>query len=175
MADRTARFSNWFQIISNVAIIFGLGLVVYELDQSKKVANGQMIDAFASRSNDRFLAMMGEDPRGALARVALHPNDLEEKDAVTLDAFYSTIVNSWGILYFTSELLDVDRHWRAAVQAQAPMHFSSEPGRRWLQAWSAMAAERFGLTEVTELALAMVSEKSDDPMRATYELLLANE
>ena len=51
MADCTARFSNWFQIISNVAIIVGLALIVYELDQSKKVANGQMIDAAASRQN----------------------------------------------------------------------------------------------------------------------------
>ena len=38
MADSTARFSNWFQIVSNVAIIFGLGLVVYELNQSKQLA-----------------------------------------------------------------------------------------------------------------------------------------
>ena len=68
MADRTARFSNWFQIISNVAIIVGLALIVYELDQSKKVANGQMIDAAASRSNDLLLAMMGEDPRVQTSR-----------------------------------------------------------------------------------------------------------
>ena len=173
MADRTARFSNWFQIISNVAIIFGLGLVVYELDQSKKVANGQMIDAFASRSNDRFLAMMGEDPRGALARAALHPGDLEEKDVVTLDAFYMSIYAGWANLYFTSGLLDVDRRWRGGVQAQARMHFSTEPGRRWLQAVS--AEPQFGVSEITELALATVSEKSGNHTRAIYELLLAKD
>jgi hypothetical protein len=175
MADSTARFSNWFQIISNVAIIFGLALVVYELDQSKKVANGQMIDAHASRQNDQYLVMMGEDPRGALSRAALHPSDLEEKEAVTLDAFYSSIVNGWGVLYFTSGLLDVDRRWRVTVQAQARMYFTSEPGRRWLLAWAAAFAEPFGLTEVTELALATVSENSGNFPRFRYELLLANE
>jgi len=174
MADRTARFSNWFQIISNVAIIVGLALIVYELDQSKKVANGQMIDAAASRSNDLLLAMMGEDPRGALARAALHPGDLEEKDAVTLDAFYDSIVSGWSYLCFTSELLDVDRHWRGAVQLQARMFFSTEPGRRWLQALAA-GGSPFGLSEIYDLALATVSEKSDNHMRTTYELLLAKD
>ena len=39
MADRTTRFSNWFQLITNVTILFGLGLVVYELNQSKQLAS----------------------------------------------------------------------------------------------------------------------------------------
>ena len=173
MADRTARFNNWFQIVSNVAIILGLGLVVYELNQSKRVANGQMIDATASRMNDQYLAMMGEDPRDALVKAALHPGDLDEKDAVTLDAFYSSIVLGWGNLYYTSGLLDVERRWRDGVQTQARMYFSSEPGRRWLRAWAADPV--MGLTEIAELALAVVSEKPDNHMRATYELLLAKD
>jgi hypothetical protein len=173
MADRTARFSNWFQIISNVAIIVGIGLVIYELNQSKLVANGQMIDATASRMNDQYLAMMGEDPRDALAKAALHPDDLDEKDAVTLDAFYTSIILGWGNLYYTSGLLDVERRWRDGVQTQARMYFSSEPGRRWLQAWA--ADPPMGLTEIADLALTSVSENSDDPMRAAYELLLAKD
>ena len=173
MADRTARFSYWFQIISNVAIIVGLALVVYERNQSKLVANGQMIDATASRMNDQYLAMMGEDPRAALAKAALHPGDLDEKDAVTLDAFYTSIVLSWGNLHYTSGLLDVERRWRGGVQTQASIHFSSEPGRRCLQAWAADSP--MGQSELYDLALAAVSEKSDDPMRARYELLLAKD
>jgi hypothetical protein len=172
MADSTARFSNWFQIISNVAIIVGLGLVVYELNQSKVVANGQMVDAFASRSNDLLLTMMGEDPREALAKAALHPEDLDEKDAVTLDAFYSSIAGGWGNLYFTSRLLDVDRRWRGGAQLQARMYFSSKPGRRWLEAWADLPMVP---TEISEIALAAVSEKSDNYMRTTYKLLLVNE
>ena len=44
MTDRSARFQNWFQIISNIAIVFGLGLVVYELNQSKQLALVQFIN-----------------------------------------------------------------------------------------------------------------------------------
>jgi hypothetical protein len=53
MADSTARFSNWFQIISNVAIIFGLGLVVYELNQSKQLASAQFITDSMARETIR--------------------------------------------------------------------------------------------------------------------------
>ena len=88
MADSTARFSNWFQIISNVAIIFGLGLVVYELNQSKQLVSGQFIKEYNARETSIRLAMMGEDPREALAKAALHPVDLDERDVVALDAYY---------------------------------------------------------------------------------------
>ena len=91
MADRTARFSNWFQIISNVAIIFGLGLVVYELNQSKQLASAQFVIDDFERLTSIQIAIMGEDPREALAKAALHPADLNERDVVALDAYYLSV------------------------------------------------------------------------------------
>ncbi len=84
--DRSSRFQNWFQVISNIAIIFGLGLVVYELNQSRQFVHGQMMDQIASRQTNRMLVMMGENPQATLAKAALHPADLNERDVVTLDA-----------------------------------------------------------------------------------------
>ncbi len=55
--DRSSRFQNWFQIISNVAIIFGLGLVVYELNQSKQLASAQfIIDNIARQTSVQIAA-----------------------------------------------------------------------------------------------------------------------
>jgi len=59
MADSTARFSNWFQIISNVAIIVGLALIVYELNQSKQLAWAQWSQADIQRVTSIQIAMMG--------------------------------------------------------------------------------------------------------------------
>jgi hypothetical protein len=132
-----------------------------------------MIDAAASRVNDRYLAMMGEDPREALAKAAFHPGDLNEKDAVTLEAFYTSIAFGWANLYFTSGLLDVERRWRAGVPLEARQYFSSEPGRRWLRSYA--ADPPMGLTEIADLALAAVSEEPGNFPRSQYELLLANE
>jgi len=175
MADSTARFSNWFQIISNVAIIFGLGLVVYELNQSKQFVRAELANAHMARITDRNLAIMGEDPRDALAKAALRPSDLSERDAVTLNAFYSDVVNGWGILRFTSETIGADLAWRSVLRDDARIAFSSDPGRRWLNAWAEEDAELVGMAELSTLALEAVRDESVSWHRTKYELLLANE
>ena len=91
MADRTARFNNWFQIVSNIAIIVGLGLVVYELNQSKTLAHVQFVNDDFARLTDLQMALIGEDPREAFAKASLSPNDLTEQDVVALEALYQTV------------------------------------------------------------------------------------
>ena len=175
MSDRTPRFSNWFQIISNVAIIFGLGLVVYELNQSKQFVITQVSNEQMTRISGRQLAMMGEDPRGALAKAALHPGDLNEKDAVTLDALYTDVVNGWSVMRFIEETIGTEEGWRFAVPAEARLYFSSEPGRRWLNAWAEGITEGYDMAEFVQLAQEAVRDKSVNHFGFTYELLLANE
>jgi hypothetical protein len=175
MADRTARFSNWFQIISNVAIIVGLGLVIYELNQSKQFIHAQLGNEQMTRLSDRQLTMMGEDPRDALARAALDPSNLDEKDAVTLDALYTDVLNGWSILRFNSETIGADNGWRFVVANEARIYFSSDPGRRWLNAWAEEDAERTGMGKFATLALDAVRNEPVDFLRSKYELLMAKE
>ncbi len=70
MTDRSARFQHWFQLITNVAILFGLGLVVYELNQSKQFVWAQFSQENIQRLTSIQIAMMGVDPREALAKAA---------------------------------------------------------------------------------------------------------
>jgi hypothetical protein len=175
MADRTARFSNWFQIISNIAIIFGLGLVVYELNQSKQLAWAQSSQVNIQRMTSIQIAMMGEDPREALAKAALHPADLNERDVVALDAYYESIVTGWMGQRLHMRIAGIDAPWRASVALEAPRIFSSEPGRRWLRAWAAGMDDTLGLKDLAEIAEKAVQDDSGNFRRSQYELLLANE
>jgi hypothetical protein len=175
MADSTARFSNWFQIISNVAIIFGLGLVVYELNQSKQLASAQFyIDSVARETSIR-IAMMGEDPREALAKAALHPADLNERDVVTLDSYYESIVFGWFNYKQFAQRAGIDVPWRKNVAVSAQREFSSEPARRWLRAWAAGMDDTLGGMELAEIVEMAVQDDSGNFPRSQYELLLANE
>jgi hypothetical protein len=175
MPDSTARFSNWFQIISNVAIIFGLGLVVYELNQSKQLASAQFyIDSVARETSIR-LAMMGEDPREALAKAALHPADLNERDVVALDAYYESIVMGWFNVRLSSQRAGIDAPWQENVASSVQSQFSSEPARRWLRARLAGMGDSFGRTEIYEIAEKALQGDSFNFPRSQYELLLANE
>ncbi len=175
MADRTARFSNWFQIISNIAIVFGLGLVVYELNQSKQLASAQFTIDNMARETSIQLAMMSEDPREALAKAALHPADLNERDVVALDAYYQSIVIGWISFRLYSQSAAVDVPLQAIVAEMARQHFSSEPARRWLRAWAAGMDGTFGMMVLAEIAEKAVQDDSGNHYRARYELLLAND
>ena len=175
MTDRSARFQHWFQLITNVAILFGLGLVVYELNQSKQLAAGQFIGDDLARFTSIELAVMGDDPREALAKAALHPADRNERDVVALDAYYQSIVIGWWNSRIYSQRAGVDLSWRTTVANTAWQHFSSDPGRRWLRAWTASLDGNFGMKEVAEVAEKAVQDDLGNYYRSQYELLLAND
>jgi hypothetical protein len=128
-----------------------------------------------ARETSIQLAMMGEDPREALAKAALHPADLNERDVVALDAYYQSIVMGWFNMRRFSESGGVDAPWRANVAATAQRSFSSEPARRWLRAWAAGRVDTFGLVEIAEIAVKAVEDDSGNVYRSRYELLLAND
>jgi hypothetical protein len=125
MADSTARFSNWFQIISNVAIIIGLGLVAYELNQGKQIASGEFTRDNMARETSIKLAIMGEDPREALAKAALHPADLNESDVVALDAYNQSIVMGWFNFRQSSQSAGIDAPWQENVASSVQRQFST--------------------------------------------------
>jgi hypothetical protein len=173
MTNRSARFQNWFQIISNIAIILGLGLVVYELNQSKQLALVQFINDDYDRLTEIKLAMVGDDPRDALAKAALHPADLTERDVVALDAWYECIVLNWSNMQVTSQIAGLDRPLQLVVTELARMHFSSAPGRRWLEARAAREGAPSDFKEVLAIALEAVSDESGNFYRSQYSVLLA--
>jgi hypothetical protein len=173
MAEHTARFNNWFQIVSNIAIIVGLGLVVYELNQSKTLAHVQFVNDDFARLTDLQMALIGEDPREAFAKASLNPNELTEQDVVALEALYQTVAMNMNNIVISSRRAGLDRPWRLAVSQQASRWFSSEPGRRWLRAYYATIDDRFGLSEVGKVAQRAVVETPDDYYGSMYQLLLA--
>lgn len=128
---------DWFQIISNTAIIIGLLIVIYEVNQSRTLAQSQLIDSWWSKVNDRELAVLGENPGSALVKAALSPDDLSSEDAAVLDVYYRSVVGGWLDLIRTSDVTGIDRNWHANVQWQARESFTTEPGRRWLKEWAA--------------------------------------
>jgi hypothetical protein len=155
--------------------MIGLGLVIFELNQSKQLAHAQMTADLISRITARNVAIMGEDPRVTLARAALRPADLDELDAVALEALYREIVNNWASMYRTSEISGIDRPWQSTVAAEARVYFTSEPGRRWIGAWVANARAFGGQKKMAEVAERAVEEESGNHFRSAYEMLLAKD
>ena len=127
---------DWLQIFSNVAILAGLVVVIYEINQSRDLAYGQILATSYATINERFVAQMGDSPQLALQKAVLNPDSLTPEDAVILDAHYNSIISSWYDVIRMSEATGIERDWRGTVRISASETFSTEPGRRWLREWA---------------------------------------
>lgn len=80
--------SNWIQLITGVSVLIGLGLVVWELQQSRDAVLSQLSsEYFQIRAQERS-AVFGEDAANALAKACNQPADLSESELVVLDHVY---------------------------------------------------------------------------------------
>ena len=177
---------DWLHIISNLAIIAGLLIVVFELNQSRNLAYGQILTDEMTRFNDRHLALMGDDPRDAIVKSALSPDELLPQDAATLDAYYSSIIWNWYSMLRSSEVTGIDRRWRVNVADQAREHFSTQPGRRWLKLWAELPDFGFhdrdeGVeygdiwSELPVVALSAIDQSTEDDkfsLKSRFETIL---
>ncbi len=126
---------DWLQITSNVAIIIGLGIVIYELQQTRELSFTEGLASSGSILTTRTVSMMGEDPRQALLNAALYPDRITELDAVALDALYHDIVRSWFLTAWSEEVDGIERNWEGAIYSDVWYLFKTEPGKRWLKLW----------------------------------------
>jgi hypothetical protein len=163
---------DWLQLISNAAIVAGLVVVIVELNQTRNLAFGQMMDGEFAMINDRYLAAMGESPEETLYKAAFDPGTLTGRDAVVLDAHYNSVVWSWYLVIRMMEATGIDRDWRGTVANSARSTFTTEPGRRWLREWAARGSwdvdnpSAYGYSDVwqkiEEVALSAIEESDRD-------------
>ncbi len=124
------RQRDWVQLLTNIAVVIGLLLLIYELNQSRELTRAQMVDGAYDAAIFRNLALIGESPEGAIARSLFHPEDVTEADAIVLSHFYTALLISWlrnrderGLGYF-------DREFEEVIASEA-YFLNSIPGRRW--------------------------------------------
>lgn len=121
---------DWVQILSNFGVLLGLGLLIFELNQSSDLTQAQVVDGTYDAVVFRNLALLGESPEQALARSIFRPDELTEDDVIVLSQFYTAMLVSWmrvrderGVGYFGSSFEYV---------ARSEAYFlNTRPGRAW--------------------------------------------
>ena len=134
---REESHSIYAQWATFVAVVIGLLLVIYELRQSANVANMTLYASTVDSGNQKHLASMGDDPRSALYKSAMCPDQLTGEELVTLDAYYRVTISGLSRERQISNTLNVERSHDIAVPNIISMNFSTEPGRLWLEAYLA--------------------------------------
>ena len=129
----TQVLTNWIQLATGVAVLIGLGLVIWELQQAREIAVAQQINNSMSQYSNQLQAMMGEESARSLAKACDEPDSLTTEDMIVLGYYYNEIVNrlrgQWE-LEANTDLAVFD--WRA-WSGNFDIIFATEYGRWW---WS---------------------------------------
>ena len=77
------------QVVTALAVIIGLGLVIWELQEQRTLTRVQL----SAGNNEKILEMwtthLGEDHHDIQKKACLSPEDITAEDAVILDSLYS--------------------------------------------------------------------------------------
>lgn len=82
------KIGNWIQIVSGIALILGLGLVIWELQQVRILTRAQLTSDNVSVSVASSSAVMGENAAEILAKACLDPGALSLHETTLLGYFY---------------------------------------------------------------------------------------
>jgi hypothetical protein len=129
--------ANWIQVVTGVAVLVGLGLVVWELRQSRDATFSQLSSEYWHFASQERAAIFGEDAAHVLAKACHKPTELTESDLVILEQYYSGFIvridrmmrlRERGGFYGSDQ-------WREAIPI-LDMLFMSQPGRAY---WASVA------------------------------------
>jgi len=149
------------QAITNIAIVVGLGVVVYELHQNRALMQLQMTSDSFALSGGVYLTGMGEEFPEVYARACTNPDDLSDADAVVLLNYYLSLWNQFGRLRRADfyELAVFDIPVETSLQQTVRTISSTAPGREFYQ-----KIMRTTLTK-EHIGIADAAFKESDPNR----------
>ena len=108
------QVATWAQVITGIAVLIGLGLVVWELTQARALARAQLTSESYTVAIQTTTSLLGEDPLAAVAKACDRPNELTTQDTLVLKRYYEGLLGRAMVLRTIAErdeLLDRD-YWR---------------------------------------------------------------
>lgn len=131
----TEQLNSWLQTGTGIAILIGLVLVIWELQQNREAAQSQLTTEGWHMVNQTSNAMLGESPAKVLAKSCDAPETLTTEDLIVLDQYFSEVLNHRVIrlVSLTKRGSFVsDEYWRSDL-GQWHAIFQYPVGRAW---WS---------------------------------------
>jgi len=126
------RLNRWLTPLANVALLAGLVLVAYELNQNRALARMDLVNEGNVVQNQIWANLMGEVPGDVIARAIECPEEMTYADFMAMDAFLFTSMNT---LYRNYELAEegifTAEEWRQSVETYASWFLGNPFGRAW--------------------------------------------
>jgi hypothetical protein len=90
---KQSTVTDWFQIVTSIAVIVGLILVIVELRQTKVLVRAQLASEYNTAWDQRRFTLMGEDAALVVVKVCSDPGTLTMRDVVIYKALLDDL---WG-------------------------------------------------------------------------------
>jgi hypothetical protein len=148
---------DWLQIASNVAIVIGLIVVVFELNQSHQHVRAHLVMQDYTNLLSLQSDLMGENPALAIAKSRTSPGELTDAERIVVDAYLNHQYVRVGSASYM-EQLGIFESWREMVPL---LDYDSTYARGW---WATHSeARRAWNAELDRLINEHLSRLEDQP------------
>lgn len=153
--ENSDRIVQWLTLFS---VVIGVGLVVYELRQTREMTLTQLIHGTITQIQDERIARYGENLGEVLATACLEPDKLTPAQAFVLDAYFNAqvaIVNRYRVQV---EIGGFVTEWKRLGRPVVMRVLAFPQGKAWLEQhplWMSPAAP----PELREYFEGMAQEK----------------
>ncbi|MEH6558884.1 MAG: hypothetical protein V7459_11355 [Oceanicoccus sp.] len=121
--------SNWIQMVTGVTVLIGLGLVVWELQQTRDIARAQIThDSYALIIEDSR-AMLSESFGDVFAKGCIDPSTLTDGEIVQLREYYDANLFLIRRLRDVTESGGFDYSWELIAKGFVRHWLDSKVGR----------------------------------------------
>ena len=129
---KSERFFDWIQIMTGVAVLIGLGLVVWELRQSQDIAEAQMLTDNFNNNTQLWAAAHGENVAEVLAKACTAPESMTDGEMAALSYLNQINVGLVTRAYLVEQTTGLNEgQWQQIAIPTFMTVFSNTAGREW--------------------------------------------
>ena len=123
------KHTSWLNILTNVALLAGMVLVAFEINQNSQLARTALVNEGNIASNAFWANLMGETPADVIAMAVQCPEAMSYSNFIAMDAYLFTGMN---FLYRNFELAQEGiftvEDWQESVEGYAAWYLGNRLG-----------------------------------------------
>ena len=148
------RLIDSIQIITSLAVVAGLGLVVYELRQSHSLARAEAAGQTRAVQSAEYTQMLGENFSETLAKACREPDALTPSEQIQMYAYVSLQLNTIARMIDNAEIANFGYDWRETIKGPLSRILATRTGRARYEIHSASFSEEYR-TEFKKIAISL--------------------
>ena len=123
--------ATWVQVLTTLSVLIGLGLVIYELRQSKAIATADVLGQQFAMGAQFDSVVLGEDVATSLAKTCLG-EEITARDAIVLRSYFWGTYDKFFMIRQANLAGDMELQWRGfAATVLRTQVFTYRSGRTW--------------------------------------------